>query len=56
MDQKNKQSISHANVNVNLIKKNVIPINSRIIINVDAKKVKFGILLHTIVKRKKISN
>ena len=48
----------HANVNVDLMEKNVIEINGRITINVDAsvkklmylKKILFGILLHVIVK------
>ena len=52
----------HANVNVNLMEKNVIQINGGIMINVDVsvkifmyvKKIMFGILLHVIVKMENI--
>ena len=58
MNRKHKQSIYHANVNVDLMKENVIQINDGIMINVDVsaknvmyvKKIMFGILLHVIVK------
>ena len=50
------------NVNVNLMKQNLIQINGRIMINVDVsvktfmhvKKIMFGILLHVIVKMENI--
>ena len=53
---------NHVNVNVNFMKQNIIQINDRIKINVDAsvrnilyvKKVMFGILLHVIVKTENI--
>ena len=52
----------HVNVNVNLMEQNVIQINGRITINVDvsvkiiiyAKKIKFEIVLHVIVKMENI--
>ena len=55
-------SIFQANVNVNLMKQNVIQINGGIIINVNVsvklfmhvKKIKFGILVHVIVKMENI--
>ena len=58
MNQKHKQSIYHANVNVNLMEEIVTQINSGIMINVNVsvknvmyvKKITFGILLHIIVK------
>ena len=40
-NQKHQQSIFQANVNVNLIEKNVIPINGGIAISVDASVKKF---------------
>ena len=62
MNQKHKQSIYHANVNVNLMEEIVIQINSGIMINVNVsvknvmyvKKITFGILLHIIVKMESI--
>ena len=62
MNQKFEQDTYNANVNANLTGKNVIQIESSIIINVDAivkniiyvKNVIFGILLHVIVKMKNI--
>ena len=55
MNTKFLQNIYHVNVNVNLMKENVIKITSGITINVDAsgkniyvKKVIFGILLHVV--------
>ena len=50
------------NVNVDLMKKDVIQINDGIVVNVDVsvknvmyvKKILFGILLHVIVKMKNI--
>ena len=62
MIRKNYQSIYHANVNVNLKEENIITINAGIAINVDVsvksvmyeKKIMFGILLHVILKMKKI--
>ena len=57
MSQKILQSIFHANVNVDLIRKNVIQINVGTMIHVDMNvnniiyaKIMFGILLHVIVK------
>ena len=55
-------SIYHANVNVNLMKENVIQINGEITINVNVsvknvmyvKKIMFGILLHVVVKMENI--
>ena len=57
-ESKTLTSISHANVNVNLIEENVIQINSGITINVNisvkniiyVKKIIFGILLHVVGK------
>ena len=62
MIRKNYQSIYHANVNVNLKEEKIITINAGIAINVDVsvksvmyeKKIMFGILLHVILKMKKI--
>ena len=62
MNQKHKQSIYHANVNVNLMEEIVTQINSGIMINVNVsvknvmyvKKITFGILLHIIVKMESI--
>ena len=62
MNRKHKQSIYHANVNVNLMEEIVIQINSGIMINVNVsvknvmyvKKITFGILLHIIVKMESI--
>ena len=62
MIRKNCQSIYHANVNVNLKEEKIITINAGIAINVDVsvksvmyeKKIMFGILLHVILKMKKI--
>ena len=62
MIRKNCQSIYHANVNVNLKEEKIITINTGIAINVDVnvksvmyeKKIMFGILLHVILKMKKI--
>ena len=62
MNRKNYQSIYHANVNVNLKEENIININAGIAINVDVsvksvkyeEKIMFGILLHVILKMKKI--
>ena len=58
MNQKHKESIYHANVNVNLMIENVIQNESGITINsnvsvkniIDVKKIMFGILLHVVVK------
>ena len=57
MNRKHKQSIYHANGNVNLMDENVIQIRGGITINVDVsvkniyvKKIIFGILLHVVVK------
>ena len=57
-----KQSIYHANLNVNLMEENVIQINGGITINVDVsvknvmyvKKVIFGILLQVVEKMENI--
>ena len=62
MNRRNYQSIYHANVNVNLKEENIIKINAGIAINVDVsvksvmyeKNIMFGILLHVILKMKKI--
>ena len=62
MIRKNCQSIYHATVNVNLKEEKIITINAGIAINVDVsvksvmyeKKIMFGILLHVILKMKKI--
>ena len=62
MIRKNCQSIYHANVNVNLKEEKIITINAGVAINVDVsvksvmyeKKIMFGILLHVILKMKKI--
>ena len=59
---KTLQSISQANLNVDLMEENVTQINGGITINVDAsvkdiiylKKIIFGILLHVIVKMQNI--
>ena len=59
---KTLKSIYHANVNVNLIKENVIKINGGIMINVNVgvknitytKKITFGILVHVFVKMENI--
>ena len=59
MNRKRRQSIYHANVNVNLMEEILIHFKSRIMINVDvsvkirkniiyAKKIIFGILLHVV--------
>ena len=58
MNQKHKESIYHANVNVNLMIENVIQNESGITINsnvsvkniIYVKKIMFGILLHAVVK------
>ena len=58
MNQKHKESIYHANVNVNLMIENVIQNESGITINsnvsvkniIYVKKIMFGILLHVVVK------
>ena len=52
----------HVNVNVDLMKRNVIEINGGIMINADVsvkkfmyvKKIMFGIMLHVIVKMENI--
>ena len=64
MNRKHKQSIYHANVNVDLMEKNVIQINGGIMINVDVsvknimyvKRIIFGILfgIHVAVKTENI--
>ena len=62
MNRKHKQSTFHVNINVNLMKQNVIQINGEIMVKVDVsvkkimymKKIKFGILLDVIVKMKNI--
>ena len=61
MSQKFQQKIHHVNVNVILMKENVIQINGGITINVDAsvkniyvKKIIFGILLHVVTKMENI--
>ena len=62
MNQKHKQSIYHANLNVDLIEKNVIQINGEITINIDVsiknvmyvQKIIFSILLHVVVKMENI--
>ena len=64
MNRKHKQSIYHANVNVDLMEKNVIQINGGIMINVDVsvknimyvKRIIFGILfgIHEAVKTENI--
>ena len=62
MNQKFKQKIYHANVNVDLIEENVIQINGGITKNVDVsvknvmyvKKIIFGILLHVALKMENI--
>ena len=56
MNQKFQRKIYHANVNVNLMKENVIQIKSKIMMNIDVsakniiyvKKMIFGILLHVV--------
>ena len=58
MNQKHKESIYHANVNVNFLIENIIQNKSGKIINIDVsvkniiyvKKIMFGILLHVVVK------
>ena len=58
MNQKHKESIYHANVNVNLMIENVIQNESGITINsnvsvkniIYVKKIMFGILLNVVVK------
>ena len=56
MNQKDEQTIHHANVNVDLMEENVTQINEGILITVEVKKlmyvkyILFGILLHVIVK------
>ena len=56
MNQKDEQTIYHANVNVDLMEENVTQINKGILITVEVKKltyvknILFGILLHVIVK------
>ena len=58
MNRKHEQSTYHANVNVNLIEKNVAQINGRMTKNVDmsvknvmyVKKIIFEILLHVVIK------
>ena len=58
MNRKHEQSTYHANVNVNLIEKDVAQINGRMTKNVDmsvknvmyVKKIIFEILLHVVVK------
>ena len=54
---RNFNNAYHANINVNVMEKNVIHIKSGIIINVDVsvkniyvKNIVFGILLHVVVK------
>ena len=62
MKQIFSRKIYHANVNVNLTKKNVIQINGGITINVDVnvtnityvKNIKLGILLHVVAKMENI--
>ena len=62
MNQKHKQSIYHANLNVDLIEKNVIQINGEITVNIDVsiknvmyvQKIIFSILLHVVVKMENI--
>ena len=62
MNQKFEQKIYDGNVNVNLTKENVIQIESRIAVNVDAsikniiyvKKIMCGTLLHVVVKMENI--
>ena len=62
MIQKYKQSIYSVNVNINLMEGNLIPINGRIVINLDVsvkniiyeKKIIFGILLHIIAEMENI--
>ena len=49
MNQKFQRKIYHANINVDLKKKNVIQINRRIMLNVMyMKKIGFGIWLHVV--------
>ena len=63
MNQKNEQSIYHANVDVNLMEEKVIQINAGIKINavmsvkhiIYVKKIIFGILLHAVAKNGKFS-
>ena len=58
MNRKHEQSTYHANVNVNLIEKDVAQVNGRMTKNVDmsvknvmyVKKIIFEILLHVVVK------
>ena len=58
MNRKHEQSTYHANVNVNLIEKDVAQINGRMTKNVDmsvknvmyVKKIIFEILLHVVIK------
>ena len=58
MNPKHEQSTYHANVNVNLMEKDVAQINGRMTINVDMsaknvmylKKIIFEILLHVVIK------
>ena len=58
MNRKNKKNHIHANVNLNLMKENVIQINDGITINAHVsvknvmyvRKNMFGILLHVVVK------
>ena len=58
MNRKHQQSINHANVEINLMVKNIIQIKSEIIINLDVslkniiyvKKIILGILLYVVLK------
>ena len=58
MNRKNWQSIYHANVNIDLVKNNVLQINGEITINLDVsvkkfmyvKKIMFWILQYVILK------
>ena len=58
MNRKHEQSTYHANVNVNLIEKDVAQINGRMTKNVDmsvknvmyVKKIIFEILIHVVIK------
>ena len=58
MNRKHQQSINHANVEINLMVKNIIQIKSEIIINLDVslknmiyvRKIILGILLYVVLK------